>query len=47
MILVENGKRQPTGELLAEIRGSTVGVSILVDGERVDAEIFRFNPPED
>ncbi|MEX0699410.1 MAG: hypothetical protein WD354_06715, partial [Acidimicrobiia bacterium] len=47
MILVENGKRQPTGELLTELRGSTVGVPILVDGETVDAEIFRFPAPED
>jgi hypothetical protein len=42
MILVEDGKRQPTDEVVAEMRESSVGDPIRVEVERADAEIYRF-----
>ena len=42
MILVEDGKRQPTDEVVAEMTESSVGDPIKVEVERADAEIYRF-----
>ncbi|MEX1134449.1 MAG: hypothetical protein WED83_06370 [Acidimicrobiia bacterium] len=44
MILVEDGKRQPTEEVIAEIRESSVEDPVKVEVERADAEIYRFAP---
>lgn len=42
MILIEDGKRQPTDEVVAEMSESSVGGPIRVEAERADAEIYRF-----
>jgi hypothetical protein len=44
MLMVEDGKRQPEGEDLAELLDITVGDPIVVQGETQFVEIYDFAP---
>lgn len=44
MVLVEDGKRQPTGDDLSGLIALSVGGPIPIEGERDSAEIFVFRP---
>ena len=42
MVLIENGKRQPTGDALAALLELTVGPPVVVEGPRRQATVYTF-----
>jgi hypothetical protein len=42
MVLIENGRRQPTGDALAALLELTVGPPVVVEGPRREATVYTF-----